>query len=119
MHGHVAARVCACARKTPTQLNGEYDTNISLLAFEIKWHWLQIDKPTDPFMSCDWGDGSGLSPNEEPFNMTYTTNDTYYRIPYDYGKHNEYTYSCTMSNHVSNMTIGQDVSLLSKVYQKL
>lgn len=78
-------------------------------AFEIQWHWKQADRPTDPFMSCEWGDGESIK--GEPFNMTYPTNDSIYRIPYDYPVHDEYTYTCTMSNHVSNMTITQDVSI--------
>ena len=76
----------------------------------MQWFWEQFDQPTDPLMECDWGDDKGLSPDGEPFNMTYPTNGTrIYKIPYDYAKHNEYTYTCKMWNHVSNMTIIQDV----------
>jgi hypothetical protein len=61
-------------------------------------------------MTCDWGDGSGKSPDSEPFNMTYNATDDIFLVPYDYAKHNEYTYECTMENHVSSWTFSKDVS---------
>ena len=72
--------------------------------------------PTDPYMTCSWGDNLNNKPNGEPLNFTHYHREEngahkIYRVPYQYGSQGEYNITCTMWNKVSTMTLDKNVSL--------
>ena len=81
-------------------------------AYVVNLTKLQTYHPSKPFMNCEWGDKTGFSPENEPYNNT-NLNETY-PIPHIYTKHNHYTYECTISNHVSELSFEKNVSELAE-----
>ena len=80
-------------------------THIS--AFVVNLTKDQFHHPSKPLMNCEWGDGTGFSPANEPYNQT-NLNDTY-PIPHPYTRQNHYKYDCTISNHVSEYQFEKEV----------
>ena len=77
-------------------------------AFAVQLLMGQIDHPTQPQVTCSWGDGTRNSPDREYFNNTGLGSS--YQFLHFYARHNHYTYQCNMSNHVSEMNFTKDVS---------
>lgn len=78
-----------------------------LLAYMVQLEKNQIDHPSNLRITCEWGDGSRNSPSGGFYNQT--GHNVFYPIPHSYPKHNEYTYNCSMFNHVSELSFSQKV----------
>ena len=78
------------------------------------------DLPTEPYVSCDWGDGS--STTDELFVMGEDNNmaenkdtERIYNLEHKYKKQGEYTIECSMQNKVSNQSLTHSVSCNNSV----
>ena len=76
--------------------------------------------PTQPYVSCDWGDGSFTT--DELFLMGPDNNmaenkekERVYNVEHKYKSQGEYSIECSMENKVSKLSLTHEVSFL-KLY---